>query len=39
MPDIDIGKESRDARHGRYVARIAGIEGEAEITFTIRLPT
>lgn len=36
MTKIDISKEHRDDRHGRYVARIAGIEGEAEITFTVR---
>jgi predicted GNAT family acetyltransferase len=38
MPDIDIRKEERGERHGRYVARIDGIEGEAEITFTKRGP-
>lgn len=36
MADIEITKESDDARHGRYVARIDGLEGEAEITFTRR---
>ena len=36
MAEIEIGKERRDDRHGRYVARIPGVEGEAEITFTVR---
>jgi predicted GNAT family acetyltransferase len=38
VPDIEITKEQRDARHGRYVARIAGVEGEGEIIFTNRGP-
>jgi len=38
LPDIKIEREEADGR-GRYVARIAGIEGEAEITFTRRSPT
>ena len=38
MPDISFGKEHRGDRHGRYVARVAGVEGEAEITFTNRGP-
>lgn len=38
MNDIEISKESRDEKHGRYVARLPGIEGEAEITFTHRGP-
>ncbi|MBN9067562.1 MAG: N-acetyltransferase [Rhizobiales bacterium] len=38
MPDIGISKERQDSRHGRYVARIAGVEGEGEITFTDREP-
>jgi predicted GNAT family acetyltransferase len=38
MPNIEITKEQRDSRHGRYVARIAGMEGEGEITFTNRGP-
>lgn len=38
MPDIEIAKEQQDNRHGRYVARIAGVEGEGEITFTNRKP-
>jgi len=37
MPDIKIEREEA-GRKGRYVARIAGIEGEAEITFTLRGP-
>ena len=38
MPDIDIVKEEGSNGHGRYVARIAGLEGEAELTFTHRSP-
>lgn len=38
MADIAIGKEQQDNRHGRYVAKIAGVEGEGEITFTNRGP-
>jgi predicted GNAT family acetyltransferase len=38
MADAEITKESRGVRHGRYVARIPGVEGEAEITFTKRGP-
>ena len=37
MPDIKI-ERTETAGKGRYVARIAGIEGEAEITFTRRGP-
>ncbi|MEJ5019052.1 GNAT family N-acetyltransferase [Ochrobactrum vermis] len=36
MVDMRMGKEDQDARNGRYVARIEGIEGETEITFTKR---
>ena len=36
MTDINITKKVRDARHGRYVAVVAGLEGEAELTFTRR---
>ena len=36
MADIRIDREDEDDRHGRYVARIDGVEGEAEITFTKR---
>ena len=36
MADVQITKERRDARHGRYVAGIAGTEGAAEITFIER---
>ena len=35
MADITITKEV-GARHGRYVARVAGIDAEAELTFTHR---
>jgi uncharacterized protein len=38
MAEIDISKEYHDASHGRYVGRIPGIEGEAEITFRVRGP-
>jgi len=37
MADISIDKED-DGRHGRYVARVAGIDAEAELTFTHRGP-
>lgn len=37
MAEITITKED-DGRHGRYVARIAGIDDEAELTFTHRGP-
>ena len=37
MADIIITKED-SARHGRYVARIDGIDAEGEITFTHRGP-
>ncbi|MDR0252254.1 MAG: N-acetyltransferase [Brucellaceae bacterium] len=36
MTDINMSIEEIDARHGRYVARIDGVEGETEITFTRR---
>lgn len=38
MPDLTITKEETDARHGRYVARMAGIDAEAELIFTRRGP-
>src|SRR3546814_2566431 len=37
MADVTITQED-DGRHGRYVARIAGIGDEAELTFTHRGP-
>ena len=37
MSDITITKEDGE-RHGRYVARVAGIEAEAELTYTHRGP-
>lgn len=37
MPDITITIED-GPRHGRYVGRVAGIDAEAEITFTHRGP-
>lgn len=36
MADITVERQETDARHGRYVARVAGIEAEAELTFTRR---
>lgn len=38
MSDIRITKEETGPRTGRYVARAAGIEAEAELTFTRRGP-
>lgn len=38
MAEIELTREDGSGRHGRYVARIEGIEGEAEITFTRREP-
>lgn len=38
MSDIAVTKEEIDARHGRYVGRVAGIDAEGEITFTHRGP-
>ncbi len=38
MGTITVTREDTDARHGRYVARIAGIDAEGEITFTRRGP-
>jgi predicted GNAT family acetyltransferase len=38
MTDLAITKQTLDNRHGRYVARIAGIDAEGEITFTNRSP-
>ncbi len=35
MSDITIRKEDL-GRHGRYVATVAGIDAEAELTFTHR---
>jgi uncharacterized protein len=37
MPDIKIERQD-SGTHGRYVGRILGIDGEAEITFTRRGP-
>jgi len=37
VSDIDIVNEDGD-RHGRYVARVAGISAEAELTYTHRGP-
>ncbi|MFV0295959.1 MAG: GNAT family N-acetyltransferase [Hyphomicrobiaceae bacterium] len=38
MPSIRITKEERDARHGRYVAKVDGVDAEGEMTFTHRGP-
>ena len=37
MPELSISIEDGE-RHGRYVARLEGIDAEAEITFTHRGP-
>ena len=36
MSAVTIARETIDERHGRYVGRIAGKDGEAELTFTWR---
>ncbi|MDZ7668701.1 MAG: GNAT family N-acetyltransferase [Gammaproteobacteria bacterium] len=33
MSKITITEQGGDAQRGRYVARVAGIDGEAELTF------
>ena len=38
MAEPTITLEMRDRRHGRYVARIDGVEGEGEVTITRRGP-
>ena len=38
MAEVTITREDTDARYGRYVARIAGIDAEAELTFTRHRP-
>lgn len=38
VAETRIEKEEGDDRKGRYVARIEGVDGEAEITFTRRGP-
>lgn len=38
MSKITISREQTSARHGRYVARLEGIDAEGEITFTQRGP-
>lgn len=38
MAEVTITREDTDARYGRYVARIAGIDAEAELTFTRHCP-
>lgn len=39
MTGLILEKENLDARHGRYVARIGGIDAHAELTFTRRGPS
>lgn len=39
LADFEITKEQHGARHGRYVARVTGVDGEGEITFTNRGPS
>lgn len=34
--DMEIVREEKDARHGRYAARVPGIDAVGEITFTRR---
>ncbi|WP_300381239.1 GNAT family N-acetyltransferase [Henriciella sp.] len=36
MSKITVSLEEQGAQHGRYVARIDGIDAEAELTFTHR---
>lgn len=36
MTAITVTLENRDERHGRYVARVEGQNGEAELVFTRR---
>ena len=38
MSRIIVTREDGEGRHGRYVARIDGIDAEGEITFTHRGP-
>lgn len=38
MMDVTVTRQTIDARHGRYVARVPGSEAEGEITFTQRGP-
>ncbi len=38
MTQVMLSKEDDGHRHGRYVARIEGIDAEGEITFTHRGP-
>lgn len=38
MAEISLSSEMFDERHGRYVARVNEINGEAELTFTRRGP-
>lgn len=34
MAGLDLAREDDGGRHGRYVGRIEGVEGEAELTYT-----
>ena len=38
MADIQVTREDEGSR-GRYVARVAGREGEAELTYVVTSPT
>ena len=38
MNEITITKEALEAGHGRYVARVEGIDAEAELVFSDRGP-
>lgn len=38
MADVIVTREEIDSHHGRYVARLQGIEAEAELVFTRRGP-
>lgn len=39
MSEITVTREGGEGRHGRYVARVAGIDAEGEITITRRGPS
>jgi len=36
MRDVTIAREKLDARRGRYVAHVAGVDAEGELVFTHR---
>lgn len=39
MSEITVTREDGEGRHGRYVARVEGIDAEGEITITRRGPS